>query len=113
METTVTNSYYTASATKAKTTGTTLSAYQAFIKKMEFNYFPLIAAAILVGSCVGSIAAMKIFQTGAPLWMFVVGLSVTMSNLVASIGQAPTKWVVNLFGLSLLVNIILILTHLI
>jgi hypothetical protein len=35
-----------------------------------------------------------------------------MANNVSAIGQAPTKWVVNLFTLSSLISILFILTNL-
>lgn len=88
------------------------SAYDRFIEQLHFSYFGLIAMAILIGSCLGGITTMKIFEADAGMWQFVLGLGVTMANLVASISQAPTKWVVNLFALSLLVNTVLLLVNL-
>jgi hypothetical protein len=67
--------------------------------------------AILIGSIMGGVAAMFVFQNDTPLWQFITGLAFTMANLVASIAQAPTKWVFNLFILSLIVNSILILVN--
>lgn len=87
------------------------SRYDAFIKKMEFNHFALISMAILVGSCLGGIATMAIFENNAPFWQFALGLGISMANLVACISQAPTKWVVNLFGASLLINTVLLLMN--
>ncbi|MBL7930931.1 MAG: hypothetical protein JNL60_03460 [Bacteroidia bacterium] len=99
-------------AQSVKTTAN-VSRYEAFIKKMDFNYYGLISMAILVGSCLGGITAMKIFENDAPFWQFGLGLSISMANLVASISQAPTRWVVNLFGASLIINAILLLVNLI
>lgn len=87
------------------------SAYDRFIERIKFSHFGLISMAILIGSCLGGIATMKIFENNAPLWQFIVSLGITMANLVACIAQAPTKWVVNLFGASLIVNIILLLAN--
>jgi hypothetical protein len=87
--------------------------YDAFIKRIEFSHFAIIAMAILIGSCLGSIATMKIFENNAPLWEFIASLTFTMANLVACIGQAPTKWVINLFVASLFVNTLLLLVNLI
>ncbi len=89
------------------------SRYDQFIKKIEFSYFGIIAVAILFSSCLGSVATMKIFETGAPIWMFILSLGSTMANLVACISQAPIKWVVNLFALSMVVNTILLIVNLI
>ncbi|MES2679491.1 MAG: hypothetical protein V4635_06375 [Bacteroidota bacterium] len=87
------------------------SRYNQFIKKIEFSYFGIISGAILFSSCLGSIATMKIFESAGPLWMFILSLSVTMANLVACISQAPLKWVVNLFTLSIVVNTLLLLVN--
>ena len=92
---------------------TLASRYNSFIKKIEFSYFAIIAMAILISSCLGSITTMKIFENAAPLWMFILSLAVTMANLVACISQAPTKWVINLFTLSVFVNTVLLIVNLI
>ncbi len=107
--TTLAKTYNQTQTIDKSTTG--LTRYEKFIKKMEFNHFALISMAILIGSCLGGIAAMYIFQNDAPFWQFALGLSISMANLVACISQAPTKWVVNLFGASLLINALLLLTN--
>ncbi len=85
--------------------------YNKFIEDLKFSHFGLISMAILIGSCMGGISAMYVFENQAPLWQFIIGLTFSMANLVACIAQAPTKWVFNLFILSLLVNSILILVN--
>ncbi len=87
--------------------------YNAFIKKLEFSHFGLISMAILIGSCLGGITTMKIFETHSPDWQFIISLGITMANLVACISQAPTKWVVNLFAASVLVNAVLLVINLV
>lgn len=89
------------------------SRYNTFIKKLESNYFGIIAMAILISSCLGGVTTMQVFAHHAPLWQFIVGLGFTMANLVACIAQAPIKWVFNLFIASLLVNTALLLLNLI
>src|SRR5688572_23074800 len=81
-----------------------IARYNNFIEGLKFSHFGVMAMAILIGSCLGSIAAMFLFYNGAPIWVFAIGLFASLANLVASIGQAPTKWVVNIFILSVLVN---------
>lgn len=104
-----TQTTYSASAIRSEVKN---SAYDALIEKLQFNHFALISVAILIGSCAGGIAAMYVFMTGAPFWQFAVGLTVSMANLIACIGQAPTKWVFNLFMLAVAVNLILVIMHL-
>src|SRR3954471_24718381 len=73
------------------------SAWSRLISDLEFNHFFVIAFCILVGSCLGSVATMLVFENNAPLAEFVVVLAFTMANLIACISQAPTRWVVNIF----------------
>ena len=100
------------SQSQANSNELSLSAhYNKFIEDLKFSHFGLISMAILIGSIMGGIAAMFVFQNNAPDWQFIVGLAFSMANLVACIAQAPTKWVFNLFALSLLVNTLLILAN--
>ena len=107
---TASNTYHAAHAHSATKSN---SAYDRLIERLQFSHFALISMAILIGSCLGGIAAMYVFMSGAPFWQFVLGLGVSMANLIACIGQASTKTVVNLFALSLLVNAILVISHLV
>ena len=87
------------------------SSFDLFIERLKFNHFALISMAILIGSCAGGIAAMFVFQSGAPFWQFVLGLSISMANLIACIAQASTKTVFTILTLSLIVNAILVISH--
>lgn len=92
---------------------TLASRYNMFIKKLEFSHFGFIAMAILINTCLGSIATMQVFVNHAPLWEFIASLAFTMANLVACIAQAPTKWVFNIFTASMIVNAALLLINII
>lgn len=87
--------------------------YTRLINRLEFSYFGLIAMSILISSCLGGITTMQIFETDAPLIEFILSVSFTMALLVACLSQAPTKWIVNLFALSILVNTVLLIINLI
>jgi hypothetical protein len=89
-----------------------LGAYGKFMEKLNFSYFGLISMTILIGSIVGGIAASYILSNDAPVWQLGLCAAVSMANNTAGIGQAPTKWVANLFIISLVVNILLILVNL-
>lgn len=88
-----------------------LGAYAKFIEKLNFSYFGIISMTILIGSIVGGIAASFILSNDAPVWQLGLCAAVSMANNTAGIGQAPTKWVVNLFIVSLVVNVLLILAN--
>ena len=85
--------------------------YSRLIEKLHFSYFGLISMTILIGSAFGGIAAMYILKDNAPVWQLCINIYITMASNIASIGQAPTKWVVNLFGLSVVANLLLLLAH--
>ena len=98
-------------AAVTQSAGHSSSAYDRLIEKLKFNHFALISMAILIGSCAGGIAAMYVFQAGAPFWQFLLGLSISMANLIACIAQASTKTVFTLFMSSIAINLILVLSH--
>lgn len=86
-----------------------LGRYHRLIEDLKFSHFGLICISILFGSCMGGVAAMYILEAGMPIWVVGIALAVSLANLVASIAQAPTKWVVNLFTFSLIINLLLLL----
>lgn len=106
---TITKNYYPTNSNVSS--NTSASAYDKFIERLKFSHFALISMAILIGSCAGGIAAMFVFQSGAPFWQFMLGLGISMANLIACIAQASTKTVFTLFMFSLIVNAILVLSH--
>ena len=92
-------------------TATTKSKYELLIEKLDFSYFGLISITILVGSILGGITASIILNNHASIWQLIICSAVSMANNTAGIAQAPTKWVCNLFIITLIVNILLILIN--
>jgi hypothetical protein len=111
--TTITKDFEVSSAAQLREyTGLSLSArYNNFIEGLKFSHFGLIVMTMLIGSMLGSISAMFVFYNGAPIWVFAIGLFAAVANLVACISQAPTKWVVNCFLLSVVVNVTLMFLY--
>lgn len=72
------------------------------------GYYGMISIAILAGSVMGGIMAMFALEKNQ-LFLMALGLAFTMANLVLSIGQAPPKWIVRAFLLSLVINLLIIL----
>ena len=103
--TTLTKSFSESSAS------TGASAYDRFIESIRFSYFGIICITGLVGSCLGGITAMYVLQDHAPIWQLCINIYITMASNIAAIGQAPLKWVVGIFSLSVLTNIVLLLVH--
>jgi hypothetical protein len=88
-----------------------VSSYENFIERLNFGYFGLISMTILVGSIFGGIAVSFILSNHAPTWELCLCVGAAMANNSAGIGQAPTIWVFNLFILSTVVNILLIVVN--
>jgi hypothetical protein len=86
--------------------------YNQFIEKIKFSYYGIITMTMIIGSCLGGIATMYVFQNDAPIWQFCVITAISMTNNVAAISQAPMKWVVNVFVLNILINSIFIIANL-
>ncbi|MFO0355868.1 MAG: hypothetical protein ACK50A_02865 [Sphingobacteriaceae bacterium] len=105
MATTLSHTAHSSSA------NTQLSWYGKLITKLEFSYFGLIAMTITMGSVIGGIAAMFIFQNDAPIWQLGLCMAGAMANNVAAIGQAPTRWVVNIFLVNFVISALLILIN--
>jgi hypothetical protein len=85
--------------------------YNKLMDKLQFSYFGLISMTILIGSILGSIAAMYIFKNDAPMWQFILCLGFSTMNNVFAISQAAVKWVFNTFVLTVLVNAFLIILN--
>lgn len=111
MSTTSTAQTSNKAATIANHTNT-IGWYAKLIEKAEFSYFGIIAMTITIGSILGGIATMFVFQNDAPTWQLGVAMMISMANNVAAIGQAPTKWVVNIFALCVVLNLLIIAINL-
>ncbi|MEW6774511.1 MAG: hypothetical protein AB1304_10995 [Bacteroidota bacterium] len=77
----------------------------------EKGYYGMISVAILAGSVMGGVMAMFALEKDS-IFLVALGLAFTMANLVLSIAQAPAKWIVRAFLLSLAVNVLIILISL-
>jgi hypothetical protein len=88
-----------------------LTSYDKFIEKLHFSYFGLISMTILVGSIVGGITASVVLNNDAPIWELCLVAAVSMASNTAGIGQAPVKWVFNLFIISIIINMLLIVIN--
>jgi hypothetical protein len=75
---------------------------------LKFNYYSVIVMTLLVGSCVGAIAAALILDNDAPIWQLAVCATLTMFNNTTAIGSMPVKWVIYSSIIALIGNVILI-----
>ena len=85
--------------------------YQRFLAEAKYNYFAVISMSILIASIWGGLTAMVILENNAPIWILCANIYITMASNIASIGQASVKWVINLFALSILINLAIVLFY--
>jgi len=77
----------------------------------EKGYYGMMSMAILIGSVMGGIMAMFTLERNN-LFLLAIGLAVTMANLVLSISQAPSKWLVRGLVTCVVVNTLIIIISL-
>lgn len=82
-----------------------------WIRTLEFSHFAVISLVIALTGGHGGIAVMKILENQAALWQLIASVGLSIATLVACISQNSTRWVVNLFILSTVLNIVLILLN--
>ncbi|MES2131640.1 MAG: hypothetical protein V4506_04775 [Bacteroidota bacterium] len=86
------------------------SKYNHLMKQLNFSYFPFISFCIAISACLGGVSVKFSLQYDTGLWQFVLGMCLSLINIVACVAQFPVKWVFNVFIASTLLNIALILT---
>jgi hypothetical protein len=109
MESTIKTSAAAYASTRTRTSE--LSGYDKWLEKLKFSYFGIISMTISIGSILGGLAAMCIFQNDAPIWQLALVMGISMANNVACIGQAPIKWVMNLFFAATAINTLFIIVN--
>ncbi len=77
----------------------------------EERRFAAMCVMLTIQSCLGSIACMYILQNDGSMGLLMTGAAITMGSNSAFIAQAPAKWCLGFFYLSLFVNSILILAN--
>ena len=77
------------------------------VKRYEEDFFGVMPMMMVAQSCLGSISAMYALKINN-IPFLVVGMAFTMVVNSAFIAQIKSKWAVVLFGLSIIVNVILI-----
>lgn len=82
--------------------------FKNFTDAVQFSYFGVISFTITVGSCLGGITAMYLFENKAPVWMIALSIVAAMANNVAAIAQVPAKWLIRVFFSCVLTLVLLI-----
>ncbi len=82
------------------------------IDENSFNYYGVMSASILLGSCIASGAVMAILANEAAMWQLYLICCVAMASNAASISHSPIRWVVWTFIINLVLSIIFIVINL-
>jgi hypothetical protein len=83
--------------------------YNRLMKELDFSYFAFISFVIAFSACLGGSLVKFSLQYNSAYWQFALGMCLSLVNIVACVAQFPVKWVFNIFVLTTLANIALIL----
>lgn len=83
--------------------------YNTLMKDLDFNYFAFISFVIPFSACLGGGLVKFSLEYNSVLWQFILGMCLSLLNIIACVAQFPVKWVFNIFVGTTLANISLIL----
>lgn len=83
--------------------------YDHLIKELNFSYFAFISFVIAFSACLGGGLVKFSLENNNAYWQFALGMCLSLVNIVACVAQFPVKWVFNIFVMTTLANITLIL----
>ncbi len=76
---------------------------------LESGYFAFSSFVIAVSACLGGGLVKFSLEYNSVLWQFILGMCLSLVNVVACVAQFPVKWVFLIFVVTTLANISLIL----
>jgi len=83
--------------------------YDRLMKALDFSYFAFISFVIAVSACLGGGLVKFSLEYNSVLWQFILGMCLSLANIVACVAQFPVRWVFAIFVLTTLANSALIL----
>lgn len=94
----------------SETPDTNLSWFQKQVATFEKSRFGAMAALLTAQSCFGSVAAMYSLKTQSYV-LLAICANITMASNGAFIAQAPAKWCLIIFYLSVILNLGILLIN--
>lgn len=79
------------------------------MKALDFSYFAFISFVIAFSACLGGGLVKFSLEYNSSYWQFALGMCLSLLNIISSVAQFPVKWVFNIFVITTLANICLIL----
>jgi hypothetical protein len=83
--------------------------YNRLMTQLNFGYFGFISLVIAISACLGGVVVKFSLEYNSVLWQFVLGMCLSLANIVACVAQVPVRWVFAVFVTTTLANISLIL----
>lgn len=83
--------------------------YERLIQQLDFSYFAFISFCIAFSACLGGGLVKFSLEYNTVLWQFVLGMCLSLVNIIACVAQFPTRWIFGIFVSSTLANTVLIL----
>lgn len=83
--------------------------YNLIMKQLDFSYFAFTSFVIAFSACLGGVLVKFSLQYSSSYWQFVLGMCLSLANIVACVAQFSARWIFNIFITTSLANIILIL----
>lgn len=83
--------------------------YNHLLKALDFSYFAFISFVIAFSACLGGGLVKFSLEYNSVLWQFILGMCLSLANIVVCVAQFPVKWIFNIFVVTTLANISLIL----
>lgn len=106
---TLTKTYTAPAGTRATKFQMIREKYKRLMKALDFSYFAFISFVITFSACLGGGLVRFSLEYNSAYWQFALGMCLSLVNIVACVAQLPVKWIFNLFVLTSLANIVLIL----
>lgn len=83
--------------------------YELLMKQLDFSYFAFISFCIAFSACLGGGLVKFSLQYNSSFWQFVLGMCLSLVNIVACVAQFPVRWIFGIFVTTSIANISLIL----
>lgn len=83
--------------------------YDRLMEQLDFSYFAFISFCIAISACLGGGLVKFSLEYNSVLWQFILGMCLSLANIVACVAQLPVRWIFGIFVTTTIANIALIL----
>lgn len=83
--------------------------YERLMQQLDFGYFAFISFCIAFSACLGGGLVRFSLQYNSALWQFILGMCLSLVNIIACVALLPVRWIFFIFLVSTFANVALIL----